>query len=194
MVWVIENPQGGDVNIFLKLIKSKEWKTFYLTTNYRSKQEILKKAELVIRQVEEGELIDKRVKAFSTEKGEVMVASKFRLKQFVLDIPKEEYRDYFLLVRTNKQLYEVMQLLDAETIPYSCFKKGSISLSEMREELNRQSIKLLTVHTSKGLESKKVILYGNFPIKQPGYISSNDERKVMYVGMTRAMDKLIILN
>jgi DNA helicase II / ATP-dependent DNA helicase PcrA len=186
--------KGGDVNIFLKLIKNREWKTYYLTTNYRSKQEILKKAELVIRQVDEGELIDKKVKSFSNEKGEVQVASKFKLKQFVLNIPKEEYKDYFLLVRTNKQLYEVMQLLEDEKIPYSCFKKGSISLSEMREELNKESIKLLTVHTSKGLESKKVILYGNFPIKQPSYINSSDERKVMYVGMTRAMDKLIILN
>lgn len=186
--------KGGDINIFLNLIKSADFKTFYLSINYRCKKSIIKKSNLVIQQLDEADVIQKKVTAFSNKDGEVIVASKYKLLDYIKQILPSEYKDYFLLVRTNKQLYEVLQVLEDLKIPVSCFKKGELSLEEMRTELNRNSIKLLTVHTAKGLESKNVILYGNFPIKQPGYLKNNEERKVMYVGMTRAEDKLIILN
>lgn len=186
--------KGGDINIFLNLIKNKDFKTFYLSINYRCKASIIKKSNLVIQQLDEADIIKKNVTAFTKKEGEVIVASKFKLVYYLKDIKPKDYKNYFLLVRTNKQLFEVLQILESLNIPVSCFKKGELSLEEMREELERDSIKLLTVHTSKGLESKNVILYGNFPLKQPSYIQNNDERKVMYVGMTRAIDKLIILN
>lgn len=61
--------------------------------------------------------------------------------------------------------------------------------------MNSNTVKLLTVHASKGLENKNVLIYGNFPIEIPKYRKVNsEERKVLYVAITRAMDKLIILN
>lgn len=186
--------KGGDVNIFTNLIKDKNWTTYTLDINYRSAKEILEKAEFVIRQIPLSKIIDKRVVAKSKEKGYVQTASKYRLKEFLTKIPVARYADYFLLVRTNKELYEVSNILDSLGINYSSFKKGELSLDEMREELNKKTIKLLTVHTSKGLENTNVILYGNFPMTQPSYLKNDDERKVMYVGMTRAIKKLIILN
>jgi DNA helicase II / ATP-dependent DNA helicase PcrA len=184
--------KGGDVNIFLNLIRNADWTTFYMNMNYRSKQLIISKAAQVIRQVDD--LIDKEVEAFCKESGEVKTASKYQLRDIVRKVSKEDYKEYFLLVRTNKQLFEVSQILDSENIPYSSFRKGTITLAEMREELELNTIKLLTVHTAKGLESKNVILYGEFPMTQPSYLKNDDERKVMYVGMTRAKDRLIILN
>ena len=56
------------------------------------------------------------------------------------------------------------------------------------------SVKLMTVHTSKGLEAPNVILYGNFPVNTPRYRNNPEERKVMYVGITRAKDNLVLLN
>ena len=44
------------------------------------------------------------------------------------------------------------------------------------------------------VKNKNVILYGNFPIRQKTYLKNSEERKVMYVGITRAKDNLIILN
>lgn len=64
----------------------------------------------------------------------------------------------------------------------------------MNELMQENTVKLLTVHVSKGLENKNVILYGNFPVKQPSYFKNEDERKVMYVGVTRAKEKLVVLN
>ena len=55
-------------------------------------------------------------------------------------------------------------------------------------------VKLLTVHTSKGLESPNVLIWGNFPIRQKPYLRNNDEIKVLYVAITRAIDEVIILN
>ena len=60
--------------------------------------------------------------------------------------------------------------------------------------MSLDAVKVLTVHSSKGLENKNVLLYGNFPIRQKPWMKNSDERKVMYVGITRAEDKLIILN
>ena len=52
-----------------------------------------------------------------------------------------------------------------------------------------------TLPIRKGLENKNVLIYGNFPIEIPKYRTVNsEERKVLYVAITRAMDKLIILN
>ena len=44
------------------------------------------------------------------------------------------------------------------------------------------------------LPDKNVLLYGNFPIVCPNYRKDEEERKVMYVGVTRAIDNLYILN
>lgn len=79
-------------------------------------------------------------------------------------------------------------------IPYVSFRKGEMTLEQMRNCMAQDKIKLLTIHTSKGLESPNVLLWGNFPIKQKPYLRNNDELKVLYVGCTRAIDKLIILN
>jgi hypothetical protein len=44
------------------------------------------------------------------------------------------------------------------------------------------------------LENKNVILFGNFPLVIPDYLMNEDERKVMYVGCTRAINTLHIFN
>ena len=74
------------------------------------------------------------------------------------------------------------------------FRKGEMTLDEMRKCMAENKVKLLTIHTSKGLESPNVLMWGNFPIRQKPYLRNNDEIKVEYVGITRGIDKVIILN
>lgn len=64
----------------------------------------------------------------------------------------------------------------------------------MKKKMEENKVKLLTIHASKGLESPNVLLWGNFPIYQKPYLRNSDERKVLYVGITRGMDRVIILN
>ena len=79
-------------------------------------------------------------------------------------------------------------------LPYVTFKREGMSLADIREKMAMNKVKLLTVHVSKGLEADNVLMYGNFPIVCPKYRISEEERKVMYVGITRARKRLCILN
>ena len=100
-------------------------------------------------------------------------------------LEEKDFNDWFILVRTNKDLYKIEQKLIEFEIPYVSFKKGEITLEEMKVMMSENKVKLLTIHASKGLESNKVLLWGNFPIKQKPYMRNSDERKVLYVGITR---------
>lgn len=90
-------------------------------------------------------------------------------------------------MKLEKIMYELK-------IPYVSFRKGEMTLDEMRKCMAENKIKLLTIHTSKGLESPNVLIWGNFPIRQKPYLRNNDEIKVFYVGITRGINKVIILN
>ena len=185
--------KGGDVRIFLNLMENPDWTAYYLSANYRNATNILDVAKTVIMQADD--IMDKNVYATRSEKGKVSVDTKDHLGRYLQQISAEEnYKDWFILVRVNKDIYEISKQLDKFNIPYATFKQGGTSNEEMESLMNENTVKILTVHTSKGLENKNVILYGNFPIKPKPYLRNSDERKVMYVGCTRAMDKLIILN
>lgn len=119
----------------------------------------------------------------SNKPGKVTVDSKQKIDKYLKEM--KDYKDWFVLVRTNKDLAQLeLKLKDLE-IPYISFRKGEISLDEMRKCMAEDKVKLLTIHTSKGLESPNVLMWGNFPIVQKPYLRNNDEIKVRYVGITR---------
>lgn len=119
----------------------------------------------------------------SNKPGKVIIDSKQKIDKYLKEI--KDYKDWFVLVRTNKDLAQLeLKLKDLE-IPYISFRKGEISLDEMRKCMAEDKVKLLTIHTSKGLESPNVLMWGNFPIVQKPYLRNNDEIKVRYVGITR---------
>lgn len=119
----------------------------------------------------------------SNKPGKVIIDSKQKIDKYLKEM--KDYKDWFVLVRTNKDLAQLeLKLKDLE-IPYISFRKGEISLDEMRKCMAEDKVKLLTIHTSKGLESPNVLMWGNFPIAQKPYLRNNDEIKVRYVGITR---------
>ena len=185
--------KGGDVRYFLKLMEDPEWTTYYLTKNYRNAKNILDVAKTVIYQAEH--IINKEVEAVRDVEGEVLVGSKAHLRYYLNIIKTDgQYKDWFVLVRANKDIHEVSAHLLSMNIPFVSFKQGGSSNDDIQYQMNLDAVKVLTVHAAKGLENKHVILYGNFPIRQKSYLRNSDERKVMYVGCTRAEDTLIILN
>ena len=181
---------GGNVSYFINLIKSDKWKTYYLNNNYRCGEKIIDIANEVI--VQADDILNVRSKCMSGKQGEVIVDNKYRIDLYLQKI--KNYKDWFLLVRTNKDLVKLENKLIDLQIPYVSFRKGEMTLNEMRKCMAEDKVKLLTIHTSKGLESPNVLLWGNFPIRQKPYLRNNDEIKVLYVGCTRAIDKLVILN
>lgn len=119
----------------------------------------------------------------SNKSGKVIIDSKQKIDKYLKEM--KDYKDWFVLVRTNKDLAQLELKLKELEIPYISFRKGEISLDEMRKCMVEDKVKLLTIHTSKGLESPNVLMWGNFPIVQKPYLRNNDEIKVRYVGITR---------
>ena len=188
--------KGGNVRIFKNLVADDSFHTYYLTHNYRNGTKTLDLADQIIRQVPQR--IQKDVIPVKDYEGECCVLQK-RNVEMVLDSIKNaneeyKYRNWFLLVRTNKELFEMIDLCKSNGIPFITFKREGMSLSELNTKMASDKIKILTVHVSKGLEVDNVILYGNFPIIVPTYRRNDEERKVMYVGITRARKKLYICN
>ena len=185
--------KGGNVEIFLKLISDGLFSVYYLNNNYRNGRQILAVADTVIRQV--NHKVDKSIVQMSEEEGEVIIDTKAHINKY-LEVIKQsgQLKDTFVLVRTNKELFTMADKLEDLEIPYTTFKREGMSLQELREKMDEDKVKLLTVHVSKGLEADNVIMYGNFPIICPSYRNDEEERKVMYVGITRARKNLCILN
>lgn len=185
--------KGGNVHIFLKLISDGLFSVYYLTNNYRNSQAVLDIADAVISQV--STKIDKTITRMSDKEGSVRVFSKRAINGVLYEIKHNgNYKDWFILVRTNKDLFKIADICEELEIPHVTFKREGMSLADMRRYMEMNRVKILTVHVSKGLEVKNVVLYGNFPVTCPRYLKNEEERKVMYVGVTRAIENLIILN
>lgn len=187
--------KGGNVNIMLELSRNKEFDVLPISHNYRNSKEVLDLATQIINQVHNK--IPKKVEIDEDRiEGEVFIGNKKQLDYVIDEFIKgaENLRDWFILVRTNKELLEVQDKLVEAKVRNTSFKREGLTLSDLNNLMNYESVKILTVHTAKGLETKNVVLYGNFPITPPKYMRNTEERKVMYVGITRAKEKLIILN
>lgn len=186
--------KGGNVEIFKGLVSDPAFTCYYLTNNYRNAKTIMKIGTQVISQVQDR--IQKKTSLLSTVEGRVTSQTKAQKEKLValLKEDKANYRDWFILTRTNREAYQLADLLDDNEIDYCFIRKSDLTLEELQEAMIENQVKIMTVHSSKGLENKKVILYGNFPIIQPPYMRNMDERKVMYVGVTRAKEELHIFN
>lgn len=186
--------KGGNVEIFKSLVEDTSFTTYYLTNNYRNARTIVKVGEQVISQVKDR--IKKTTNILSEEEGHITSQTKSQQEKIVALLKKDRanYRDWFILTRTNREAYQLADLLDDNEIDYCFIRKSDLTLEELQDAMVANQVKIMTVHASKGLENKKVILYGNFPIIQPTYLRNLDERKVMYVGVTRAKEELHIFN
>ncbi|MCT4617867.1 MAG: NERD domain-containing protein [Marinisporobacter sp.] len=96
--------------------------------------------------------------------------------------PFKKYKD------TN-YLQIIEEVLSKENIPYFSMSKSSNTKSKFK--MDYDSVKLSTIHSSKGLDFKKVFICGiNDGILK--YSSLEKAKKLLYVGMTRARNDLSI--
>jgi superfamily I DNA/RNA helicase len=94
------------------------------------------------------------------------------------------YSEWFVLTRTNDQVDEICRHLKAASVPYDTFKRSELDNKGLAEKMKQDTVKVLTIHTSKGLEANNVVVIG-------AKFFSVEERCVSYVAATRARNLLV---
>lgn len=94
------------------------------------------------------------------------------------------YGEWFVLTRTNAQLDEIAFYLQKEGVPIDTFKRSELDNKELGKRMKQDTVKVLTIHTAKGLEANNVIVVG-------AKFFNVEERCVSYVAATRARNLLV---
>lgn len=178
-------PDPARPDLFLRLSKDPTNKTYYLSENYRNAETILNFARGIIRKLGSN-YIDSSI-AMRHDRGYVQQES-FSLAAIMKMLQKQtNFKNWFFLCRTNQQIDMIGEMLAKNEIPFDSFKKSQLTVAELNKKLTENTLKLLTIHTAKGLEADNVIVYGT-------KWNTPDEIKVNYVAATRARDRLIWIN
>lgn len=93
------------------------------------------------------------------------------------------YKDWFILCRYNADVDTIYNFLNEKEIPCTTFKKSDFNSMEMDVMLRTNTVKVLTIHSAKGLEADNVIVIG-------AKFFSDEEKRIAYVAATRARNKL----
>lgn len=172
---------GANPSLLLNLTKEPFVTTYDLNENYRNGSRILYYAKNIIEKIGYSHRdlsipmrgIDGIVEEFYANYGKI----------FDLVSTIDEYGDWFILTRTNDELYDVKEFLESKKIPCDTFKKAELTNAELAQKMKENTVKILTIHSSKGLEAKNVIVMG-------ARYYNDEEKRVSYVAATRARDRL----
>ena len=95
-----------------------------------------------------------------------------------------KWGDWFILCRTNQDIANFISILEEHGIPNDTFKQADLTNSQIKEKIKEDTVKVLTVHSAKGLESPCVLSYNIRAY-------NDDEARLCYVSATRAKDFLL---
>lgn len=153
----------------------------YLDDNYRNKSEILEFAKNIIRPAGIG--YQDYSRAVRGEGGQVIVVD-YSPEAIARTLAKrQDFGDWMILVRNNNQFNRIEMALNKYQVPYQ-FIQSERFQSENETEKDTNCVRLMTIHTAKGLESKNVVVIG-------ARLITLEERRLSYVGATRARDLLV---
>ena len=199
--WLVKNRSFSSIGYDMK------GKSSSLSKNYRTTTQIAQAAFSLIQK--DKELIEDSnfVKpSLIDRQGQYPIYRSFNNKEkegaFVCNLIKSNliksynYKDIVIIARLSNQLKEMRTYLEKNNIPCEIFNG--------KDDFNfgKECVKLVTMHSIKGLEFKVVIMIGVnskvMPFKTYAKEIEDDEtiesreRKLFYVGMTRATEKLFI--
>ena len=179
---------GATPDYVLNLMESPEVTTYDLNENYRNAPEILSYAQQLIKTLGydyEDDSIpmrrDVRGRIFDVEYSEAGITS--TIKRYVNE-GRSEYKDWFVLTRTNAELEAIKSALDKAGIPNDTFKKAQLTNKGLKDKMKENTVKVLTIHTAKGLEADNVVVIG-------ARFRDIEEKCVSYVAATRARNLLV---
>ena len=95
-----------------------------------------------------------------------------------------DWKDWFVLCRTNADIELFRTLFAKQNVPTDTFRQADLTNSQIEAKLEEDTIKILTVHSAKGLEAPCVLSYNIRAY-------NDEEARLCYVSATRARDYLI---
>lgn len=96
------------------------------------------------------------------------------------------WRDMAVLHRRTRSAYGIAKVLERAGIPSEI-----VNRKRRLSDASSDTVKIITMHSSKGLEFPVVAMPGINRMPEE-HADPSDEARILYVGMTRAMDQLII--
>lgn len=172
--------KGADPKIFMDLIENEEWHKIYLLYNYRSNSKICNFGFNIISNTK------KKVYKYMTVSNEnegFVYTGNF---QKTINIIKQDknHGDWMIVTRLNDEVDYIKRVLEKERIPCVSFKKSDLDNGKIKKIMSENVVKVLTIHSAKGLESKNVVVFNS------NMNGSEEEIRVAYVAATRAKENL----
>ena len=166
----------------IDLSKREDVTCYPLNQNYRNDIEIFNFAKSIIQRVG----LDYRDNSICMSKLKGKVDVRVRNDDIIAKELKirENYGKWFILTRTNEDIDKIMATLKKYDVPCETFKKKGFDVASLQAILDRNTVKVLTVHTAKGMEIDNVIVVG---MKD----WNSEEFCVQYVAATRAKHYLV---
>ena len=155
-------------------------KVYSMNENYRSCPEVLRFAKSTLKK---GSMNDDSIPMRNVQ-GAVVIKPYDKKTIFEMINISKKYKKWAVLARTNAQVDEIKDYLEKKGIPCDSFKQGDLKKEELDQKLEENTVKVLTVHSAKGLEWDYVACVG-LRLWNP------EECRVSYVGVTRAKDGVL---
>ena len=172
--------KGSDPSLLINLANRSDVELFHMNENFRNGTNILNYAKKIITPTGLDDLSMSK-----TGKSGVVTKATFNADLIVDKICEEdEFKNWAILTRTNQEIDVLSQVLIRADIPFDTFKQGDLSKEELNTKMEQNTVKLLTIHSAKGLEWNNVIVIG-------ARYYNNEERNTGYVAATRARNQLI---
>lgn len=172
--------KGASDDYLQEMHRNPNFTKYYLTQNYRCAPSIIEKANSYLSTFN---ALSPPPVPVKSEDGYVYETSFNEALEDLEDLGN--YGDWFILTRSNAEIEAIQKRLREDKIPNVTFRKSDFSIAEIDEILAENSVKVLTAHSAKGLESPNVIMTGFRTYNE-------EERKVAYVAATRAENVLYI--
>ena len=177
--------RGADPYMLDNLRSDMRWTTRVLMKNFRNAIRINNLANNTIKEMRGFDKIPSVITR--KERGEIHYYPFLRLARTLEENAEGNYKEWAVLCRSNSQVNAVQNMLKTAGIPTITFKQAENSLEELDKKRNTNSVKVLTIHSAKGLEFDNVMLADRLQMNKNG-----EGIRLFYVALTRARDRLFL--
>lgn len=173
--------KGAEPKMLMHLMFDDDFVVRELTQNYRNGKAIIKFSNDIISKMKSVPLTP--VTAMRDVRGAIRKITPWEILSTIKT--DKNWGNWAILCRTNKKVSDIMTMLKKQGIPCVTFRQAQGGLNELKEKMADNTIKVLTIHSAKGLEFDKVIVCDI-------YSKGEENMRLNYVAVTRARDELYL--